>query len=842
MKNVRQTNKPKTQKILFRLLTVSVITGLVATSCIPLEEELFAETSATNTEIPSPAEIDGLPETNVLTTQEAPLSPETSSQQNTIFTVEDEKFPHVVEADWYLYTGQYDQAEVVFQTQYDQPESNPELKASALLGLGRIALLTAQETRAVELFDTILQVYPASAAAIDARFFLGEAYSGLGEYVAAALAYQQFANLAPQTLPAFVWEKIGDAYQLAGQFNEAVNAYQSTINALTDTHSINLIKEKIGILYRDQGETDIAVQYFLDAFNNSENDYFRARMNFLVGQAYMAAGQTALAYQKFQENVSAYPYVYDTYTGLITLVEAGESVNEYQRGLTDYYARAYGVAVDAFNRYIDNTPVPERNGDVHHYKAFSLLALEDYQGAIAEWRVLIENFPTNQFFASAWDEIAYTQWMFLNNPKTAAQTYLTFCDTYPSNPEVPDFLFYAARVYELHDLLPEAAETWQRLAYGYPDSTNAVRALHLAGVSYYRLADYQNAMTVFTQMQNAAVLSDDQAAARFWQGKTFAAQGQISEAEAAYAAAVLLSPGSYYGIRAEEILTNQTPFAPSDTIQLAADLQSERKQAVIWMRTTFNIDPATDLQSPQIISNDPDYIRAIDYWRLGYYHESLASFDIVRGRYESDPINLFRLLAVLVNHGFYRAAAFASRQILDLSNIGTANLLTAPAYFNHIRYGVFYNDIIEEQSARYAIDPLLIYTQIRQESLFESRVGSSAGAIGLMQIIPSTGAQIHQQLNFPPNYTSDMLYLPAVNLPMGVYYIDLQRDYFDGAFHPALAAYNAGPGNAAIWWSQAQGDPDLFLEIIRFGETRTYLVNIVETRHIYQILYQNATE
>ncbi len=62
----------------------------------------------------------------------------------------------------------------------------------------------------------------------------------------------------------------------------------------------------------------------------------------------------------------SFPYAYDSYTGLVTLVDDGQLVNEYQRGLTDYYAGKYGVAIDAFNRYIQQTPLSTRNGDVHH--------------------------------------------------------------------------------------------------------------------------------------------------------------------------------------------------------------------------------------------------------------------------------------------------------------------------------------------------------------------------------------------------------------------------------------------------------------------------------------------
>jgi soluble lytic murein transglycosylase len=75
---------------------------------------------------------------------------------------------------------------------------------------------------------------------------------------------------------------------------------------------------------------------------------------------------------------------------------------------------------------------------------------------------------------------------------------------------------------------------------------------------------------------------------------------------------------------------------------------------------------------------------------------------------------------------------------------------------------------------------------------------------------------------------------------IGTDYLADQRDYFDGELFVALAAYNAGPGNAAVWWDLAKGDPDLFVEIIRFDETRDYIRGIYEVFSIYRRLYDRS--
>jgi soluble lytic murein transglycosylase len=125
---------------------------------------------------------------------------------------------------------------------------------------------------------------------------------------------------------------------------------------------------------------------------------------------------------------------------------------------------------------------------------------------------------------------------------------------------------------------------------------------------------------------------------------------------------------------------------------------------------------------------------------------------------------------------------------------------------------------------------------IRQESFFEGFVTSEASAGGLMQLMPATGQELADRYDWPPEYTPEDLMNPAINLRLGASYLSEQYHYF-GDLYVALAAYNAWPGNANIWRELAGDDPDVFLELIRFDETRTYLIQIAEFMNLYRILY-----
>jgi soluble lytic murein transglycosylase len=107
-----------------------------------------------------------------------------------------------------------------------------------------------------------------------------------------------------------------------------------------------------------------------------------------------------------------------------------------------------------------------------------------------------------------------------------------------------------------------------------------------------------------------------------------------------------------------------------------------------------------------------------------------------------------------------------------------------------------------------------------------------------MQIMPATGQDIASKVRFPTNYQESDLLRPLVNILYGTSYLTGQKDYLNGDIFAAVAAYNAGPGNADAWMQLANNDPDLFMEIVRFDETRTYLQQIVEFLHIYRSIYE----
>lgn len=139
---------------------------------------------------------------------------------------------------------------------------------------------------------------------------------------------------------------------------------------------------------------------------------------------------------------------------------------------------------------------------------------------------------------------------------------------------------------------------------------------------------------------------------------------------------------------------------------------------------------------------------------------------------------------------------------------------------------LIYYDEVAKQSARYGIDPLLVISIIYAESSFIPHAESRKGAEGLMQILPSTYAEIKKELDLSDSDRS--LKNPRVNIKVGVYYLSkLRREKWIENDVELLAAYNAGRGKALSWKRESGGK--ITPEKIPYKETRDYVVKVTRT-------------
>ncbi len=160
-------------------------------------------------------------------------------------------------------------------------------------------------------------------------------------------------------------------------------------------------------------------------------------------------------------------------------------------------------------------------------------------------------------------------------------------------------------------------------------------------------------------------------------------------------------------------------------------------------------------------------------------------------------------------------------------------LRQTPEYWQSL-FPIPYEDSIFKWSEYRQLNPLLVTSLIRQESRFEKEIRSSAGALGLMQVMPATGKTAAKNIGLA-NYS---LTNPEDNINIGTYYLDYTHNRYNNNSMLAIASYNAGPNNVAKWISRyGLNDFDEFVEQIPFRETKGYVESVFENYWNYMRIY-----
>lgn len=718
----------------------------------------------------------------------------------------------------------------------DALQSTTESEAfhsAAHLGLANSYLRSGATWSAVETLEEFISSHPNSQYIADSRFLLGSAHLTLGNYTSAIQHLKAYLEENPAVIDSYVHELIADSHRSLAEYTQAAAHYQKAILAPRGGNINFLLLDRAESL-QATGDIAGAISLFDLVDKNTQYDATRARMDFERAQAQAAAGDYDSAATYYTHAVTTYPDSYYSYLSLVELLSYGATVDEFQRGLVDFHAKKYTPAVLAFQRHLDTNI--QHDGSAHYYMGLSYRKLENIPAAKTHFLELINAHAGDPLSAQASIELAYTQWGWEGDYSGAISTLLNVIERTPFDSSSPEALFDAGRVAERNADLHLATNLWSRVANEYSNSSMAPRAALLSGISLYRLGEYSNAISQFTQASRLANAdTEDIAAALLWIGKAHTENGNTDLATEAWEAAHTTDPLGYYGLRALELKSGKPPFSPNPVIDFSFSSSNEaQRKAENWMATHLGISQQEISSFLPRLETDGRWKRGSKLWLLGLFEDARDELDSLRNDYQDDALASYQLSLAFRDLGYYYGAIWSGRHCMDA--LGLSNPYKAPEFITHLRYGPYYLDLIEPASTHYDIDPLLVYALIRQESLFQGQVTSSAYAQGLMQVIPPTGDYIARELRWP-DYHSEDLYRPYVSVAFGTFYLAEQKDIFNGNLYAALTAYNAGPGNTSIWQQLSGGDHDLLVEIIRLKEPRDYVRRIVQHYAVYRHLY-----
>lgn len=249
---------------------------------------------------------------------------------------------------------------------------------------------------------------------------------------------------------------------------------------------------------------------------------------------------------------------------------------------------------------------------------------------------------------------------------------------------------------------------------------------------------------------------------------------------------------SYYG------------FLAADRMQLNYDFEAESVD-----HREFELSKVIKL---------PGLTRAYELYRLGFIVEARREWQHAVRDMEDRQL---QLAAVLANRwGWYDRAILTVAQAKHYSDLD-------------IRFPMAFQEQVVSSAKRYRIDPAWVYGVVRQESAFMQDARSSAGALGLMQLMPRTARLTARLLKLPIRGKHDILKADK-NIQLGSGYLKQLLDKHNGNQVLATAAYNAGPHRVKKWLRATNDVPaDLWVETIPFHETRKYVKNVLAFTTIF---------
>lgn len=320
----------------------------------------------------------------------------------------------------------------------------------------------------------------------------------------------------------------------------------------------------------------------------------------------------------------------------------------------------------------------------------------------------------------------------------------------------------------------------------------------IAGLSAWRSKQYDRAAKHFEAMVAARPSSPWQAsAAAFWAARAHRKKGREEDARA-YLAAAALFPHTFYGLVAERALGQIS-------------------------RLRFTV-PSLTREHLAALAERPDGRRGIALIQVGQYEA--AERELLRINPRGNPVLEAALVALAERGGLPELAL----------RVGNAVLAPEGAPYDAALFPVPH----WRPRDGFAVDRALVYAVMRQESRFDPRLVSSAGATGLMQIMPMTAQHVRDRNDDIDDASKAALFDPATNLELGQRYMAelMGMPEIGNNLMLMLAAYNAGPGTLQRWrreLSAIENDPLLFMESLPYAETRGYVEKVMANFWVYRL-------
>lgn len=409
-----------------------------------------------------------------------------------------------------------------------------------------------------------------------------------------------------------------------------------------------------------------------------------------------------------------------------------------------------------------------------------------------------------------WANNAYARGNYLDALQLAEKAY----DKYAGQVEATKVLLLAGKAAVASGEYGDAQTLFEKLGKLHGGTPEAAEATFRLGLVEFRRKRFSQASTYFERVMALNSGSDFEYRALHWLWRS---QQRIDAAKSLPYGQQLVAryPFSYYGLRAQAELNGGQVKMPTSDQKFKIELRLLETERLAWERLLILL-------------------------KAGWFKEAEKELDAL-----PDPqTNEEKLIRA-------RLWALAMRYDLAIMEISKAiendpSLAQIPVL--KIVFPEEYSQWVSRESKNTGIAADWLRSLIRQESSFRPDVKSPAGALGLMQVLPSTGAEVAKDLRIKGFEASESLLMPEINIRIGATYLNRLIKNFNGNLPLALAAYNAGPGRMRRWLSarkdlgpietSATSNPEveIWLDELPWEETSFYVKSILRNWIVYRLL------
>jgi peptidoglycan lytic transglycosylase len=387
---------------------------------------------------------------------------------------------------------------------------------------------------------------------------------------------------------------------------------------------------------------------------------------------------------------------------------------------------------------------------------------------------------------------------------TSPAAYSAVATRFPGTSWGEEALLDAAAFYARSGRDEEALPFYRRIYEGYPQGKYIDPAAFRVGFGEYRAGRFDKAAEIFEAAAKARSSNLWRPAYLYWAGRTRRELGEEDRAKALLEEVLTRYKFAYHGIRAREALgrvpsgSSSTHPAPAQGIPAMPEPYRTRVRNLLLIE---RLQEAMDELASAPLSPTVQATRSWIFWRQRQLRPAITA----------------------MKRAYPEWVTESGEQLPDA--------------MWQILFPIQYPDLLTTNAAAAGVDPALVAAVIQQESTFDTGAVSSAGAHGLMQLMPPTGRALARGVGIKRLQVSQ-LHDPAVGLKLGTIYLGEMIGRFGGKIERAVAAYNAGPHRVAVWNQARPGmSAEEFVDSIPFSETRTYVMTVLASQEQYRRIY-----